>query len=176
MGPGASRLLAGFQECYDDLLRFLTRRMGDAARAVDVAQDTYVRLATTPEVDADVREPRAYVFRVARNMAIDTLRRHRLRDDFERDEDEGLAVADAGPTPEARLMDRQSLHALDAALADLPAKVRQALLLSRLEGATHAQIAARLGVSESMVAKYLAQALKHCRQRLQTLGVRDFGP
>lgn len=174
MGRGPSRLLAGFQECYDDLLRFLTRRLGDSTQAVDVVQDTYIRLATLPDGDADIRDPRAFVFRVARNMAIDAARHHRWRGGFERDEAEGMAVAAAEPSPETRAMDRQSLDALDAALADLPAKARQALLLSRVDGLTHAQVAARLGVSESMVAKYLAQALKHCRLRLQALGARDF--
>ncbi|MCP6134986.1 helix-turn-helix domain-containing protein, partial [Klebsiella pneumoniae] len=52
---------------------------------------------------------------------------------------------------------------LDEALLQLPDKARQALLLNRVEGLTQAQIAQRLGVSESMVAKYIGQALRHCR-------------
>ena len=55
----------------------------------------------------------------------------------------------------------------DEALAQLSDNARQALLLNRLEGLTQAQIALRLGVSESMVAKYIGQALRHCRDWLQ---------
>ena len=49
-----------------------------------------------------------------------------------------------------------------SALASLPAKVREALLLNRLDGLTYAQIAVKLGVSERMVKKYMAQAMLHC--------------
>ena len=59
------------------------------------------------------------------------------------------------------------LALLDRALRQLPEKPRQALLLSRVEGLTHAAIARRLGVSESMIAKYLAQSLRHCRNYLK---------
>lgn len=174
MGRGTHRLLAGFQECYDDLLRFLTRRLGDPAQAVDVVQETYIRLANLPDGGAGIRDPRAFVFRVAHNMAIDSVRHHRWRGGFERNESEGWAVPDAEPSPEIRAMDRQSLAVLDAALTELPANARLALLMARVDGKTHRQIAAHLGVSESMVAKYLVQALKHCRLRLQSAGVRDF--
>jgi RNA polymerase sigma-70 factor (ECF subfamily) len=56
---------------------------------------------------------------------------------------------------------------LESAIKELSVKCRTALLLNRLEGKTHAEIARTLGVSESMVAKYIVQALKHCRARLQ---------
>ncbi len=60
---------------------------------------------------------------------------------------------------------------LDQALLQLPPKARQALLLNRVEGLTQRQVAQRLGVSESMVAKYIGQALRHCRGWLQKAGV-----
>ena len=73
-----------------------------------------------------------------------------------------------GPTPsqETHAIGRQRLRLLETALDELPTKPRLALLLNRVEGRTFAEIASRLGVSESMVAKYIAQALRHCRDRL----------
>lgn len=162
----ATALIASFQENYEDLLRFLTRRIGNVERAADVAQDTYLRLAALPAANADIQSPRAYVYRVAGNLAIDTLRREgRLGSNFtfvEADE----SIVDSAPSPEATLLARERLRQLDAALEELPAKARLALLLNRLDGLTFAEIALRLGVSESMVAKYIGRALRHCRDRM----------
>lgn len=66
-----STLIASFRDKYRDLLRFLTRRTGDAERAADLAQDTYVKLAALGPVGGEIRNPRAYVYRVAGNLAID---------------------------------------------------------------------------------------------------------
>lgn len=162
-----SVLIASFRENYADLLRFLTRRTGDATRAADVAQDTYVRLATLSPTALRVDNPRAYVYRVAGNLAIDTQRRERrIAHDFTFVE-AAEAVPDPSPTPEAAALARERLRLLEAALGELPFKPRLALLLNRVEGRTFAEIAAELGVSESMVAKYIARALRHCRDRLR---------
>jgi RNA polymerase sigma factor (sigma-70 family) len=162
-----SALIASFRDNYPDLLRFLTRRTGDAARAADVAQDTYIRLATLAPASLEVENPRAYVYRVAGNLAIDTLRREgRIANDFTFVE-ATEAVPDSAPSPEATVFARERLRLLEAALDELPPKPRLALLLNRVEGRTFAEIAAQLAVSESMVAKYIARALRHCRDRLR---------
>jgi transmembrane sensor len=72
-----------------------------------------------------------------------------------------------GTRARAALLARERLQILDEALLQLSANARQALLLNRIEGLTQAQIAQRLGVSESMVAKYIGQALRHCRDWLK---------
>ncbi|WP_431858208.1 RNA polymerase sigma factor [Azospirillum sp.] len=159
-------LIASVQEHYADLLRFLARRMGDPDRAADVAHDTVLRLAAAGDAVAEVQDPRAYLFRVAGNLAIDTLRQNARRAAVAASDDAVEAVPDPAPLPDSTLLARERVRQLGAALDALPAKPRQALLLSRMDGMTHAQIAARLGVSESMVAKYIAQALRHCRDRL----------
>lgn len=161
-----SGLFASFQEHYADLLRFLVRRLGDTERAADVAQDTYLRLAGVGEAEPEIRNRRAYLFRVAGNLAIDTQRQAARQATVTWTEDAVAAIPDPAPVAEVTLLARERVRQLDAALRELPPKARQALLLSRMDSLTHAQIAARLGVSESMVAKYIAQALRHCRDRL----------
>jgi RNA polymerase sigma factor (sigma-70 family) len=160
-----SALIASFRDNYRDLLRFLTRRTGDAERAADLAQDTYLKLAALSP-SSEIRNARAYVYRVAGNLAIDALRRDgRIAGDVTL-LDAGDMVADPAPSAEARALARERLQRLEAALDELPPKPRLALLLNRVEGRTFAEIASRLAVSESMVAKYIAQALRHCRDRL----------
>ncbi len=163
----ASGLLASFQEHYDDLLRFLTRRMSDRQRAADVAQETYLKLLKIDEQSVAVLHARSFIFRVAANLAIDALRREQRIAASHNESDVTGEVACTRPAPEATLLARERLQILDEALMQLPANARQALLLNRVDGLTHAQIAQRLGVSESMVAKYIGQALRHCRDWLK---------
>ncbi len=115
----------------------------------------------------EVQNDRRFIFRVAGNLAIDTLRREQRQGATLGDPLEHVEVVDPAPAPEAVLLAKERLEVLDQALQQLSDNARQALLLNRLEGLTQAQIAVRLGVSESMVAKYIGQALRHCRDWLQ---------
>ncbi|MBA5706381.1 DUF4974 domain-containing protein [Pseudomonas fulva] len=164
-------LLASFQEHYDDLLQFLTRRMRDRQRAADVAHETYLRLVQIDAHAVPVLHPRSFIFRVAGNIAIDALRRDQRLAACHDDSEGMVHVACGAPAPEAALLASERLQILDQALLQLPPKARQALLLNRVEGLTQRQVAQRLGVSESMVAKYIGQALRHCRGWLQKAGV-----
>jgi RNA polymerase sigma factor (sigma-70 family) len=167
----AISLTASFQEHYADLLRFLNRRLGCAERAADVAQDTYLRLAGLDSAARPIEDNRAFVFRIAGNLAIDSLRRDgRLA--RQRADEDLPSLIDESPSHEAVVLSRECLHSLDNLLNELPANARQALLCNRVDGMTHAEIAALLGVSESMVAKYIAQALRHCRDGLRRCELR----
>lgn len=163
----AALLITSFQDHYHELVRFLTRRTGSADQAADLAQDLYVKLAGMGSPSAVIDDPQAYLFRAAGNLAVDRMRQEARHSARHADTDAGETVADPVPSPEATLLSRERLRLFDQALGELPPNVRTALLLFRVEGCPHAEIARRLGVSESMVAKYLARALSHCRDRLR---------
>lgn len=160
-----TRLMLSFQEHYDDLLNFLTRRMSDRQRACDVAQETYLKLLKVEQQSVSVENERGFIFRVAGNLAIDTLRRDQRQSASQTET--SLEAIDPTPQPEAALLAHERLAMLDEALQQLSPNARQALLLNRIEGLTQAQIAEQLGVSPSMVAKYIGQALRHCRDWLK---------
>lgn len=162
-----SILITSFRENYAELLKFLARRLGDTERAADVAQDIYLRLAAIPPAGTEILNPRAFIYRVASNLAVDALRREGRIAAHSGDSASGASVADPAPSPEIEILDRERLCLLDAALQELPQNARRALLMFRLDGLSHAEIARRLGVSESMVAKYIGRALRHCRDRLK---------
>lgn len=164
-----SSLIASFQEHYGDLLRFLIWRTGDADHAADVAQDTYFRLAALPDPEKPIGNLRAYILRVARNLSIDRQRRDKWLVSTETVAAEVAAMADDSVPPDQALLSKERLRLLDEALRSLPPKPREALLLHRVSGLSQAEIAARLGVSESMVTKYVAQAMLHCRTWRQRL-------
>lgn len=145
------------------LVNWLRRKMDSASDAADLAQDTFVRILGRTQHGTEtpgIREPHTYLATIAKGLLIDHWRRQAL----ERAYLEALAnqPEDSMPSPEARLMVLETLHALDALLEKLPTKPRQAFLMAQLDGMSHAEIAKSLGVSDRMVRKYLAQAMLQC--------------
>ncbi len=153
----------GVAEWYQDhhgwLCGWLRRKLGCAYSAADLAQDTFVRVLAR-ECAPELREPRAFLTTVAHGLMVNHLRRQEI----ERAYLDALAsqaersCADA----ETRAMVIETLLEVDAMLAGLPTKVREAFLMSQLEGLRYAEIAQRLGVSLSMVKKYMLQAVTQC--------------
>lgn len=144
------------------LLGWLRRKLGGSDHAADLAHDTFVRvLAAQAEQRAlALREPRAYLTTVARNLLINHVQRLSL----ERAWQEAIAQLPEplAPSPEQRLLVLETLHQIDAMLDGLPAKAREAFLLSQLDGLTYAQVAQQLGVTERTVKRYMAQAFEQC--------------
>lgn len=148
------------------LVRWLARLIGDRHVAEDLAQDAYVKAATAAEAGT-VQHPRSFLYQTARNLALDHLRRQKVRAAVHPPASDRLtalveAVPAAEPSPETRLLDRERVRRFQAALAELPDRARQVLVLQRLHGLTQVEIARRLGVTERTIAKDLALALQHC--------------
>ncbi|MCC5984351.1 MAG: sigma-70 family RNA polymerase sigma factor [Rhodobacteraceae bacterium] len=124
------------------VLRFAARMLGgDRAEAEDVTQEALLRLwRQAPDWRADGPPVRAWVYRVAANLCTDRLRRRARRGDVALD-----AVAEpsdtAASTAAARMMQATRAAALEAALADLPERQRQAVILRHIEGLSNPEIA-----------------------------------
>lgn len=150
---------------YSGLDRRLTRRLGSADVAADVLQETYLRLAEMNEV-GPVRSPKAYLFRIAVNIASDRRRAESRR--LTADEvDSLLDLPDDQPDAERVIEGRSEIMLLRRAIAELPERRRRVLLWSRVDGLPHREIAKRIGVTVRTVETDLKQALEHCAQRLQ---------
>lgn len=160
MDLAAPTLTALYRHHHGWLQGWLRRRLGCSEQAADLAQDTFLRLLGRPLAINELHEPRAYLSTVAHGLLVNHLRRR----DLERAYLEALALQPAAtaPSPEQRALLLETLCEIDALLNGLPAKVRQAFLLSQLEGMRYAEIAERLGVSLSMVKKYMLRAMTHC--------------
>ncbi|PYE86501.1 sigma-70 family RNA polymerase sigma factor [Phyllobacterium leguminum] len=152
---------------YADLVRHLTRKLGSAASARDVVQDTYLRLQHLP-AETPVHSPRAYIFRVANNIAVDHLRSEASRARYFTS---ALAPDQALDEPPAdSVIDyRQRLEILEKAVAELPDRCREVFLMHKFDGLSHMEIAGELGISRSMVEKHIMKALSHCRDRMADL-------
>ncbi|QRM54362.1 RNA polymerase sigma factor [Sinorhizobium sp. BG8] len=163
-------LISTYLAQWKSLRGTLRKRTGSADLADDVLQETWIRLATTKVDPSSIRDRQAFILRIAGNIAIDLIRREtRHTSRCVSDEAVLLAVQDKCPSPEVVAIDRDQLRQLVRALIELPRNARLALLMSRCDGMSHASIASRLKVSESMVAKYLAQSLRHCRDHFRAV-------
>jgi RNA polymerase sigma-70 factor (ECF subfamily) len=152
----------------DELRRFIFRRTGSAALADDVVQETWLRAFSTGVAMPD--NPRGYVFRMASNLAVDHLRRGRVRDQSlsEGPVDDGIPSREPGP--DSIVEGREEMAILMTAVKELPERCRAVFLLYRGQGLTMRQVAERLGISEKTVEKHIARAMVHCRQRLREAG------
>lgn len=165
-----NELMLAYMRQWRDLRGQLSRRVGSRDLAEEALQETWLRLAGMAQAPAGVIDSHAFLLRIAGNIAIDLLRRERRHAARQISDEIVLReIADAAPSPEAYALHRDELRVLVRALAELAPKPRAALLLNRCDGLTHAEIAAQLRVSDSMVAKYLVQALRHCRDKLRAL-------
>jgi RNA polymerase sigma-70 factor (ECF subfamily) len=138
---------------------WLRRKLGCPHNAADLAQDTFVRVLGKKEPVA-AAEPRAYLATIANGLVVDFHRRRAL----ERAYLETLAALPEPQSPslEERAIVLEALTAIDAMLDGMKPAIRQAFILSQLEGLTYAQIAQRLQVTVRTVNNYMLKALEHC--------------
>jgi len=157
---------------YRGLDRRLARRLGCADFASDVLQETYLRLEGMSDI-GPVRSPKAYLFRIAVNIANDRRRAESRR--LTVDEADGLLdIPDDRPDASRVIEDRSEISLLRRAIAELPERRRRVLLLSRIEGVPHREIAESLGVTVRTVEMDLKQAVEHCAQRLKRRTLAKF--
>ncbi len=153
-----------------ELRAFLQRRFPTIGDVDDVVQETYARLLRAREVGTATLT-RAYLFVIARNVALDLVRRQRTVSleglgDFGQ-----LSVVEERPDAAEALSHEQELQLLAAAMEALPPRCREILTLRRLQGLSHRAIAERLGIAEGTVNAQLAIGLIRCRQFLCAHGV-----
>jgi len=154
-----------FIESRPELMRYLAFRVRDAAESEELAQEVYLRMMRLDQVHL-IRNPRAYLFRVASSVLADRGRKLGRTIAANGWTAEAEGHADDTADPYERLLWRQRLDRVNAAIDDLPARCRRALMLHRRDGWTYDEIATDLGVSRSMVKKYLRKALVLCRRAL----------
>lgn len=150
-----------FEAAYDShwvpLFRYVDRMVGDSDLAADVAQESFIRLLDQEIPDDEVRR---WLFTVATNLVRDearmAARRRRLL--AQRYEQSDL-TNEPMDLPDRAVMRSERVAAVRAALAQLPARDRQ-LLLMREEGFRYAEIAQAIEVAPGSVGTLLARALR----------------
>lgn len=159
----AMRIADLFRDHNRALVAFLQCRLHSISDAQEVAQEAYVRLVTM-ERPEQVDSLRAYLFRIASNLAVDRLRARQVRvDNAPPPPDEDLHLA---PIPERHVQATGQLQELYKALRELPAKTARAFVMHVIDGREISAIARAMKISERMVRYHVAHALAHCRARV----------
>jgi RNA polymerase sigma factor (sigma-70 family) len=149
------------------IAKSLRRRGIDAETAADLTQDTFVKvLASNPSGTASGYNPAAYLFRAARNLSIDHYRRERVAAREYLSDKEFADIVDPSPTAETIVYDRQKLQRVEAALAELPRRVREAFELHRMGEMTLVEVAKKLDMSTTRTWTLIRDAYEHIEDRL----------
>jgi RNA polymerase sigma factor (sigma-70 family) len=141
------------------LRNWLRRRQPLGLDVEDIIQEAYAILADL-ETIADIRNPRAYLFQVARSVITRHVRRARVVPIHAADDLTELEIADERPSPEQIAIDRDELGHLARAIGAMPAKTQQAFILRRVEGLSQREISARMAISENTVEKHISRGLR----------------
>lgn len=113
------------------LLRYLSRAVGQAEAARDLTQDVFLRIAGSSAIPASDAERRVWIFRIARNLAIDHRRRHHVR-----------LETPAGPrTDVGQPASQDTALAVSEALAALDPVDRDVFLMREVAGLSYAEVA-----------------------------------
>lgn len=162
MGQAKSEFIAVlFEQQATPLVKYLTARFKNVEEAKEVAQEAWLRIFRL-EHPEELENAKAFLFQTASNLSIDRIRRVNLerKHNLHHDDDVTRSVEDT-------VAAQQTLNTIEAALFELPTKCRQAFVMHRQSNLSYPMIAQQLGVSTSMVEKYIIQALKHFRNKLE---------
>jgi RNA polymerase sigma-70 factor (ECF subfamily) len=147
------------------LFRYLHGLLRRTADAEDVLQETYARLLSGAPLDRDDGRCRAYIFKIATNLAYDRHRRRtELRLEDRPPEDEPSGVGDA---PDVIVDFEQAFAVVKRTLLELKPWCRQVFLLRASEELGYETIAERLGVSKRTVEREMQHALEVLQSRLK---------
>ena len=131
----------------------------------DIVQETYVRACQAAH-KGEIRTPRSFLYRTARNLALDHVKRAETRLTVSSAEDSGTQPGFqqnlADQTLE-RVCSDEEFARFCQAVRRLPVQIRRAFVLKKVYGYTQREIAAEMGLSESTVEKHIAQGIKRCR-------------
>jgi RNA polymerase sigma-70 factor (ECF subfamily) len=160
--PAEGGLLHIYLSNRHALINAAMRVLGSRHHAEDIVQDAFLRLQSVSPAEG-IRSQASYLFRVVRNLAIDSYRRQGLEQKWKAPEEEGLHVPAPQSGPDVAAQKRQALAALSEALQELPPRTRQAFEMCRVQGMTQKEVAVALGVSTTLVNFMITDALIHCR-------------
>jgi RNA polymerase sigma factor (sigma-70 family) len=150
------------------LVEYALPIVGDRMRAEDVVQEAFIRFAPrrASYEDGPVGQPLGDLYRIVRNLAYDLMRRRAAEQRHSREVPSWWMVPPTPRTPEQELSHRQDLEQIEAVLAELPPRVREAVEMHRLGGYTLQEIADRLGVSLNTAHRWVREAVVKVAVRL----------
>jgi RNA polymerase sigma-70 factor (ECF subfamily) len=163
---------SAFRQLYDlhsrPVAAFIYQLTHSAVDAEDILQDTFLKLWTSRDQLPAIENFGNYIFIIARNKTVDHLRKVARRQQLV---DQVWAnISEVADALDLQLDARESQQLIANALAQLSDQKQTIFRLSRVEGLSHDDIAAQLGLSKSRVKNLQVETLKHIRIFLSRYG------
>jgi RNA polymerase sigma-70 factor, ECF subfamily len=169
---------AAFQEIVrryrNPITNFVYRMIDDYERAVELAQETFIRVYTSASRYQANYSFSTYIYRIATNLAISELRRRKRRkvvslfSPFTNDDGEAIEIdpPDSNPLQDETLIKTERRKAVARAITSLPEKYRAAIVLRDVEGLSYDRIAEVLKLSEGTVKSRINRARNLLKEKL----------
>lgn len=151
-----------FVNYNDGLQRFVYQKLGNAADAEEIVQDTfhnYLRIEDSEKIE----NPQAFLYKTAHNLALNHIRKASYRDSHLK----SLDPNEQSVALEREVISQNDVEHLQARLEKLPELTRKIFLKNRLEGKTYPQICDEFNLSIGSVQKHMIKALNYLRKHLQ---------
>ena len=139
----------------------------------DIVQETYVRICQIEKTDA-IKTPRSYLFKTARNLALDYIKRadNNLTDSLsvvEKNEEDGMLLGAEALADEVydQAASNEEFGLFCEAVRHLPLQCRRVFVLRKVYGYSQHEIAHQMKVTESTVEKHIAKGMKRCTFYMQ---------
>jgi len=162
------------------LVNFIFRMVRSREQAEDLAQEVFIRVYRAREEYVPSAKFTTWLFRIATNLALNSLRDHRhqklemsidapLSTDAENGDERTFEIAEKRPTIEQELVEQARKQMIRHAIEKLPEKQRAAVLLHKYQELDYAEIAKILSCSESALKSLLFRAYESLRVELAPL-------
>jgi len=154
------------------VMRYLRRFRFGQDDSEDLVQEALLRMYSLPDAGS-VQSPRAMLFSIVHNLAVERLRRvgTQATDTVAEIETLGVFSSEAGPEQQADASQR--FGRFNAIVSELPPVCRRAFVLRKIYGLSPEEIAQVLGSTVSTIEKHVAKGMVRCRDRMMEFGMLD---
>ena len=171
-----ARWFADEVQAHESSLRLYLRGSFPAVRDVDdVVQESFLRVWKA-RAEQPVHSAKAFLYRIARNVALDLVRRRRVAPLDPVGELAELGVMDERPGVLDALGTNERIAMLTEALDALPTRCREAVILCKLQGKSYREAALALGVSEKTIGEHVYRGTQRLGEELNKRGITSFCP
>lgn len=161
-----SQISQAFMEQQRPLKAFISRFIRRPQDIDDIAQETFVR-AFLAEQKGDIQHPKAYIYRVARNLAFETLTKKSTQLTSYIEDSCDQFLLQSGEDIEGSAIVMEKFGRVKTAIAEMPPQCQRVFIMHKVYGFKYREISQQLGISVSTVEKHIMTGLKKCRQSVK---------
>jgi RNA polymerase sigma-70 factor (ECF subfamily) len=155
-----------FKLCFDQYFQaiwnYIYYKSGDAELSTDLAQDTFMKV-WEKQIPFEGNRTKSLLYKIVNDNFVSHIRKDQVKDKYLNT----IHLNYKSDCPEAILDYKELKHYYEKALTQLPEKQRVVFLMSRVDGFTYAEIAARLDISVKAVEKRMSKTLTSLRKKIQ---------